>query len=151
MSFHIQTIIYFDAVFSFSVLPYVPWRKALAELARVLKPGGKLYLNANGIGWYVFLWETEYNKADGYDPQALAASAFTDTMRYDRFGEFILGMNLIIEPQALKEQLMKLGLEDIRIAPEGRLHSNLSAPAPTPFLIGEYRGQKAVYEVLASK
>jgi SAM-dependent methyltransferase len=141
----------FDAVFSYSVIPLVPWREVLAEFARIIKPGGTLYLNANDIGWYVFLWETEHNRAGEYDPRALAASAFADTLRYDRLAQFESGMNLIIQPAALENELKTIGFSDIRIAAEGKLHTNLSASPPTPFLIGEYGGLVGVYEVLATK
>ena len=45
--------------------------KSLAELARVLRPGGRIYLSANGVGWYLFLWEEEHNKTADYDQNQL--------------------------------------------------------------------------------
>jgi len=49
----------FDLVYCYGVIFLTPWRQSLHELSRVLKPGGKLYVNANGLGWYNYLWNEE--------------------------------------------------------------------------------------------
>lgn len=141
----------FDAVFCYGVIFLTPWRQSLAELARVLKPGGTLYVNANGLGWYMFLWQEEHNKADDYDPKSRVAQSFADTLRYDREGVYEPGMNLIIEPHAMDAELQKLGFSDLRTAAEGCLHLNSDAPAPKPFFKGAYNGQVGTYEVLGRK
>lgn len=44
----------FDVVTCFDVLQHVPWshdRRAVCELARVLRPGGVLLIRSNGRGW----------------------------------------------------------------------------------------------------
>jgi SAM-dependent methyltransferase len=142
---------YFDAVFCYGVIFLTPWRKSLAELARVLKPGGRLYVNANDLGWYIFLWQEEHNKADDYDPKAIAAKCFSDTLAYDREGIYEPGTNLIIEQQVLKKELEELGFAWIEIACEGGLHLDRLAQAPKPFFKGEYKGQLGIYEVAATK
>ncbi len=141
----------FDAVFCYGVIFLTPWRKSLMELARVLKPGGTLYVNANGLGWYIFLWQEEHNKAEDYDPKAIAARTFADTLRYEREQTYELGMNLIIEPENLETELLKLGFSNLYREREGGLHLNLDVPAPKPFFKGEYYGQPGVYEVVAEK
>lgn len=45
----------FDAVFCYGVFMFTDMPRTLAEFNRVLKPGGKLYVNANSYGWYVHL------------------------------------------------------------------------------------------------
>jgi len=45
----------FDLVFCYGVFMFTEMPKTLSEFARVLRPGGKLYLNANSFGWYVHL------------------------------------------------------------------------------------------------
>ena len=67
----------FDAVFCYQVLQYLPWREALAEFARVLKPGGLIYLNASGIGWFKHLWYNRHNEGPGEDPTLAAAQILT--------------------------------------------------------------------------
>ena len=57
---------FFDAVFCYGVLFITPWKKSISELIRVLKPGGKIYVSANGIGWLKYLWYTEHNKTADY-------------------------------------------------------------------------------------
>jgi ubiquinone/menaquinone biosynthesis C-methylase UbiE len=141
----------FDAVFCYGVIFLTPWRQSLAELTRVLKPGGKLYVNANGLGWYIFLWQEEHNKANDYDPKAIAAKTLADSLVYDRQGLYEPGMSLIIEPEALKKELEVLGFAQIEIGPEGGLHFGQSVPPPKPFFKGDYYGQVGVYEVVAVK
>jgi SAM-dependent methyltransferase len=141
----------FDAVFCYGVIFLTPWRKSLAELARVLKPDGKLYVNANGLGWYIFLWKEEHNKADDYDPRSIAAQAFGDTLRYDREGVYKPGMNLIIEPKLMQTELLRLGFQGIKCSSEGSLHLNKLFDAPKPFFKGEYFGQTGVFEMCGTK
>ena len=142
---------YFDAVFCYGVIFLTPWRKSLAELARVLKPGGKLYVNANGLGWYLFLWKEEHNQANDYDPKAIAAQTFSDTLCYDRDDVYKLGMNLIIEPESLHSELQRLGFQGISLAAEGTLHLNKDVTQPQPFFKAEYYGQPGIYEVIGTK
>jgi len=141
---------HFDAVFCYGVIFLTPWRKSLAELTRVLKLGGQLYVNANGLGWYMFLWQEEHNKADDYDPKAIAARCLSDTLTYDRKGIYELGMNLIIEPEGIKQELERLGFKHIEITHEGGLHLDQSVPAPKPFFKGEYNGQVGIYELFGT-
>ena len=141
----------FDAVFCYGVIFLTPWRQSLAELVRVLKPGGKLYVNANGLGWYMFLWQEEHNRADDYDPKAIAAQAFFDTLRYNREGVYEPGMNLIIEPKSMETEMQCLGIQGIKSESEGGLHLNKTVAAPRPFFKGEYYGQVGVFEIFGTK
>ena len=141
----------FDLVFCYGVIFLTPWHQSLRELSRVLKPGGKLYVNANGLGWYNYLWNEEHNKTDDYDPKAVAAQAFADTLNYEREGIHKLGMNFIIDPKSLQDELRSNGFEGIRQANEGGLHLNRDAAVPKPFFWGEYCGQLGVYEVVCTK
>ncbi len=142
---------YFDAVFCYGVIFITPWRDSLAELTRVLKPGGKIYLTANGLGWYLFLWREEHNKVSDYDPKAIAAQSFTDTLRYNRDNSFQAGMNFIIEPEEMKHQLIELGFVNIELDSEGTLHLNNTAVKPKPFFNGKYQNNVSAYEVVATK
>jgi len=142
---------HFDAVFCYGVIFLTPWRNSLRELIRVLKPGGQLYVNANGLGWYMFLWQEEHNKTDNYDPKAISAKALSDTLRYDRDAIYEPGMHLLIEPKSIITEMRRLGLQDITNGPEGTLHLNKTVAAPESFFLGEYFGQVGVFEVCGTK
>lgn len=45
----------FDAIFSYSVIYHTNHIKSILEMIRVLKKGGILYLNFNGMGWFLHL------------------------------------------------------------------------------------------------
>ena len=75
---------YFDAIFCYGVIFLTPWKSTVKEFYRLLKPGGKLYINYTDIGWYLFTWLTEHNKANDYDPKQMAANAFKHTLDYER-------------------------------------------------------------------
>jgi SAM-dependent methyltransferase len=45
----------FDLVFCYGAFMFTNMPKTLSEFGRVLRPGGRLYLNANTYGWYAHL------------------------------------------------------------------------------------------------
>lgn len=141
----------FDSVFCYGVIFLTHWRRSLLEVRRVLKRGGRLYVNANGLGWHLFLWKDEHNKTTDYDPKMVAARAMLDTLRYERECFHEPGMDIIIEPGEIHAELKKLGFDDIQMAHEGGLHVNPLSPAPVPFFKGEYYGQVGCFEVMARK
>ncbi|MHC1742059.1 MAG: class I SAM-dependent methyltransferase [Syntrophobacteraceae bacterium] len=75
----------FDAVFVFGVLHHVPdWRSGLAEIARVLKPGGLLYIEElyptlyqNCITRHILLHPTEDRFGSADFKSALQAQGFS--------------------------------------------------------------------------
>lgn len=140
----------FDAIFCYSVIQNTPWKTSLAELARVLQPDGVMYLNANGLGWYLNLWQNEVNKTVDYDPKSVAAQAFADTLQYLRNGVFDDGASLIIEPHEIKELFNQLGFAEVHIGNEGTLTFSETGDV-SPMLTGDYHGFTAVFEFVAKK
>lgn len=138
----------FDAVFCYGVIFLTPWKKSLSELVRVLKPGGKLYVNANGLGWYKHLWYTAHNKTSDYDPQLIAANAWRDTYNYNNGLDIVSPSNLIIEPDQLVKEAENLGLQDIQWDGEGLLGNSSNKEV---FFQKEYFGDVGVYEVIGMK
>jgi ubiquinone/menaquinone biosynthesis C-methylase UbiE len=142
----------FDGVFCYGVLFLTRWSETLRELARVLRPGGRLYVNANGFGWYKHLWHDLPNPAPDYDPRLLAARAFMNTWKYENGQVSEEGVDIIIEPDALKQELEKLGFDDVEQASEGVLFAaDPHQAAQQAFFPGEYSGDLGVYEVIALK
>jgi SAM-dependent methyltransferase len=141
----------FDAIFCYGAIFLTPWRLALAEFMRVLKPGGTLYVNANGLGWYILLWQKEKNKTIDYDPKAVAAKSFMDTLIYNRENTFTEGMNIIIEPKSLEDELIRLGFTGFTQAEEGGLHLDITRASPKSFFRDEYKNIPGVYEVVVRK
>lgn len=138
----------FDAVFCYGVIFITPWKKSLIELVRVLKPGGKLYVNANGLGWYKHLWYTEHNKTIDYDPQKVAAEAWLNTYHYQKGEPVDFPTSIIIEPHELITELEKLGLVSIQWDGEGLLGNPGNKNI---FFQKEYFGDIGIYEVMANK
>ena len=142
----------FGAVFCYGVLFLTRWRDSLREIARVLEPGGRLYVNANGIGWYKHLWYDAPNPTADYDPRRRAALVLYNTWRYEKGLSTEAGMDILIEPSQLEAELTKLGFTDLRRGPEGHVGCELGLQAaPAPFFSGSYLGDLGVYEVVAIK
>ena len=143
---------YFDAIFCYGVIFLTPWKETIREFRRILKPGGKIYVNFNDIGWYLFLWETEHNKASDYDPKLVASKAFSQTIRYQRNElSYVKGDHYIITSNEMKDFLSTNGFDQIQTGPEGSLSVENSSQVYQSFFKGEYNGLPCVSEVLASK
>ena len=151
----LEKIIYsdnnFDAVFCYGAIFCTSWHKSLGELYRVLKPGGSIYLTANDVGWYIYLWLSEHNKTTDYDPKEVVASAFSNTLNYSRFCGNIKGDQIIISKKEIKKVMKSLGFENIIVKDEGKIHLNSNSPIPTPFFKGKYYGLPGTFEVIAKK
>lgn len=143
---------FFDAIFCYGVIFLSPWKKTLKEFSRVLKPGGKVYLSANGFGWYKNLWFNQPNKTTDYDPQLVVAKVLYNTWKYNNGYPVDPGIGIIIQTNELKTELQRNGFTDIQIDSEGCLRSKrFENEQITPFFNGCYDGDLGVYEVLASK
>jgi SAM-dependent methyltransferase len=142
----------FEAVFCYSCIFLTSWRKTLGELARVLRPGGKIYLSANGFGWYKHLWFSEHNKGNDYDPRLVAAQALLNTWRFRKGLPTEDGVDIIIESDELQSELASLGFSHIEMAAEGCLNADDPERAKAQaFFQGEYGGDLGVYEMMAIK
>lgn len=139
---------YFDAVFCYGVLFLTSWKKSLSELVRVLKPGGKLYINANGLGWYKKLWYSDHNKADDYLPQKVAAEAWLNTYKYKNSEPVDFPTQIIIEPSELLAECNNSGLTDLQWDGEGLLGNPNNKET---FFQKEYFSDIGVYEIIGIK
>ena len=141
----------FDAIFCYSVVFLVDYRKALREFYRVLKPGGKVYFTANGLGWYLFCMFENHNKSESYDPRSMGVEAIKNTIQGLAGGGFELGKQIIIDQAALTLELKNIGFADIRIGHEGELVVGQNKKASSFYSNQEYLGQPMVYECISTK
>lgn len=139
---------YFDGIFCYGVLNCVPWKEILRKFYRWLVPGGKLYATFNEIGWYLHLWKNASNATDGYDPQAIAARTFLNTLRYRREGK-VTGGDVIICSGEIVNFLRVVGMDGIILAEEGGV--NVIGTKTMPFFEGTYESHPGVREVWAVK
>jgi ubiquinone/menaquinone biosynthesis C-methylase UbiE len=141
----------FDAVFCYGVLFLADVKKGLAELHRVLKPGGTLYFTANGIGWFLHLIVNEHNKTAHYDPRAIGARAFESSVRYYATGEATPGAQLAVPSDVMRRHLADLGFASIEIAPEAGLAQRVDPTIASFYPTTEHFGHENVYEVRCTK
>jgi SAM-dependent methyltransferase len=140
----------FDGIFSYSVILCTDYRKTLAEFYRVLKPGGKLYFNTNGLGWYLHNLLTGHNDASDFSSKTMAINAMKATIAYYSEGSTLPGECIITPVATIRSDLKKLGFGDPVIAAEGTINIDPRVK-PASFFKGEYLGEEGVFEVLVTK
>ena len=102
----------FDAIFCYSMIMFVPIQSVLLEFNRVLKFGGKLYINVDSRGYYLKLLRDSLFKTLNFG-MALTCIKFIAR------GLFRKDVFAAIEPKRLGRILTKTGFETLAIAPEG--------------------------------
>lgn len=123
---------FFDAVFCFSVILFTDVSKTLKEFWRVLRPGGKLYLNDNGVGYYIY--ELLIKRRLG------TLNVFWDSMIFGLTDYRPPGTRLISSVAKTKDELKKAGFSQIEILKEG---TRLFKP--------RYFGLEGVFEMIAER
>ena len=92
----------YDAVFDFGILHHVPdWRRAVAEVARVLRPGGRFYfeeVTAHALARPLYQRLFDHPRQDRFSAEALvteleARGLAVGPRRVERFfGDFVFGV-----------------------------------------------------------
>ena len=139
----------FDAIFSYSTLYFTDHSKSLKEFARVLKPGGRVYICTNGLGWYFYNIATPHRPTNDHDPREISMDAIANTINILIGGNRNPKSHFILPSHILIELLIGMGFSNIRCGAEGTLTDNKEVQVSN--FISEYQGHEAVYEVMATK
>lgn len=105
----------FDAAFSmFGVMLFPDHRKGLAEMARVLRPGGKAVVG---------VWTGE----EGAGPSPVVLDAYRTVFPDREIPEFPAGLRRLRHADALMEDMLEAGLPDVTVT---TVSGAWSAPSP---------------------
>lgn len=141
----------FDAAFCYVALNCTPWKESLGELYRVLKPGGKLYFTANGLGYFLRQWVEEPYKTAHRSPRFFTALSLQNTLDYEESGKAPELGQIVTEKDEMRECLHDLGFTIHALEDEGHIDMSGGAHPPTPFFPGTYHGLTCCYEALVVK
>lgn len=142
----------FDAVFCYGVIFLTDFKKSVAELYRVLKPGGKLYFTANGLGWYLMCTIEEHNKSQNYDPRQMASETIAHSFNY--FGsnaDFERGKQLFVTRPIITKLLQELKFEKIEIKSEGTINVSGNEKSLSFYKHEKYLDSDFIYDILCYK
>lgn len=133
-----------DGIFCYSVIMFTNIDQTLSEFSRVLKPGGRLYLNYNHFGWYLYCL---INKG-------LLQGHLRLTYSYLKIiGKTVLGKkkNIIVTNKYIDRLLRKNGFELQLRSAEGRICNDNSDSKILPLYKETFYGLPGVVEVIAVK
>jgi SAM-dependent methyltransferase len=140
----------FDCIFCYSVLYLTDYRKTVREFARVLQPGGRLYICSNGWGWYIYNLIRKHNPSHLFNPRTMAASTIAHTFTFAITGNKQPERQLIVSGRHLRKYLENNRFEAVTLGGEGTLP--LSADENVRrFYASHYLGLECVYEILAQR
>lgn len=140
----------FDGIFSYSVVYLTDWRKSLAEFARCLKPGGLLYVNTNGLGWYLLNLAGDRKPVEGFSPEEMAKNALVNSFRYYGESKREIGQSIVMPSELVASLLSRLGLQILALGPDGSIALN-GRSKPQSFFAAEACGVESVWEVVCRK
>ena len=143
---------YFDFVFSFSVIYYTDVRATIQELTRVLKPGGKIYICSNGIGWYCYNILKKPNASSDFNPRLYGLRTLFDSALYHTFGLSPSTNGSVTTSLAyLSKLLRENGVEVLASGAEGSINLKPLKNEIKNFFPGRYLGLECCSEWLGSK
>lgn len=138
-----------DGVFCYGAIFFVDYRAALAEFWRVLRPGGRIYVGLNDVGWFLWYLTSNHNAGTDFRPRRMAIEALINTLGFYAGRPFRAGAQMAVPARDIRRTLRRLGFQHVRIAGDGRLGA--TPPFADAFFLSRWFGLRAVYEVVASK
>lgn len=139
----------FDAIFSYSVIYWTDFKKSIKEFFRVLKPEGKLYFVANGLGWSIYNILTGHSSAKKYNARKQSLTTIFETIKYSITKRRKPGQAIVLSPNLLSSFMKSIGFSKIIYSPEG--HLSFQNVKPHSFYSKKYLGLTNVFEIWASK
>jgi SAM-dependent methyltransferase len=140
----------FDGIFSYSVVYLTDWRKSLAEFARCLKPDGLLYLNTNGLGWYLLNFAEDRQSVEGFSSKVMARDALANTIRYYCENKHEDGHCIVMPSDIVISYLSDIGLQIVAKGPDGAIALN-DRKRPKSFFDKDAFGIESVWEAVCRK
>jgi ubiquinone/menaquinone biosynthesis C-methylase UbiE len=136
----------FDAGVSYSAIYYTKYRRSIAELGRVLRPGALLYLNTNDVGRYlVDVVRNRYRNAD-FNSRRYGLAAIGRTAAERLAGLRRSGGAIAMSYATTTDLLVRAGFDIVAFGPEGSLGKGDESWQP-----GRFAGFTASYDVLARR
>jgi len=133
-----------DAIFCYGSFMFAPMDRTLAEFRRVLKHGGRLYLNANSIGWYLHLFIDRGIKQRNLSMMITVLKMSVRTfIRKDS--------NIIVFRGWLEQIIQKNGYKILAKGLEGDICLDSSIAPPARTYQKEFYGQPGILEYLIEK
>lgn len=139
-----------DAIFSYGVIFLVSIEKALKEFHRILKKGGKLYFNTNGLGWALNLWENQPNKTQDYNPKETAVKSFENSFLIETGNKKKPGQQICNRKEIIT-LIEEIGFNLIADDGDGLINIKSSENNIIPFFKKDYFGFEGVREYLIEK
>lgn len=101
-----------DFIYCYGVFMFLNQQKSLAEISRVLKPGGRLYICTNSYGWWLYLAIRR-----GFNNRHILFSSLRALILGSR------GIPSSLSKSALAKVLQRAGFEDVVVDLEGRINA----------------------------
>lgn len=137
---------FFDGAISYSVLYFTDYRRAIAEIGRVMRPGGLFYLSTNALGRYIYEIVMNPNPAADFSPRRHAICSVLNTLSGRRRGLSMRSGTAAMSKRGTVAALRAADFEILAVGPEGSLGAG-----DHPFQPSRYAGLTAVFDVLARR
>jgi SAM-dependent methyltransferase len=132
-----------DGVFCYGAIMFTDMPLTLSEFYRVLRPGGRVYVNANSFGWYAHMLVDRGLRRRDARPVKAALAMIGNTVR-GRTRQVVVGRSRLL---AL---VVRAGLRPLAVDLEG--HINLAVGSqPRPAYRARYYGMGSIIELVAEK
>jgi ubiquinone/menaquinone biosynthesis C-methylase UbiE len=135
----------FDGIFCYGAFMFTDMPLTLSEFARVLKPGGRIYLNGNTWGWYAHLILDRGFKGRNYSLIYAAMRMIARTL---------VGRpsQIVITESWLRNELHKAGFSVLKLGAEGAVSLNAGyVNSPPPAYPSTFYGLRSIIELVAER
>jgi len=131
-----------DAVFCYGAFMFTNMPRTLREFRRVVRPGGRLYLNANSLGWCAHLLVDRGLCAGKLDHMRAATRMF---------GRMLAGRTsqIVVRRRWLSALVEAAGFRIVEIGPEGTINIPGGTPPAEPAYPKSFYGMTAIVELVA--